>query len=184
MTEFFRNRTEPSAIEHIAAAGVAAAQAEIADIIVGVAKAVDVGRAIRVRRIGADQGVSQGMKEQPDAPILTELVIRVAHGVRRRNLLDTLLEPVVEGGTPRGHIQQRRALARTGGSVVPITTASCGRSRVAVFEPVIHSPKAIVFEVPSVTDWMPIAGPKPGTCRWGQPSRPSSRRRAVAKLIH
>ena len=34
-----------------------------------------------------------------------------------------------------------------------------------MLEPVIHSPIAIVFEVPSVTDWMPIGGPK----TWNMP---------------
>ena len=51
------------------------------------------------------------------------------------------------------------------GKVCRYTTTSCGRVSVPLVEPVSHSPMAIVFEVPSVTDWRPIGGPK----TWNMP---------------
>ena len=52
-------------------------------------------------------------------------------------------------------------------------------------EPVIHSPKAIVFEVPSVTDCIPIAGPKTANMPLGA-AEPDGLFgvRAVAILLH
>ena len=79
-----------------------------------------------------------------------------------RDLLGALLQPGVEAAAAGGH--QSKAPSpdvAPAGNVVPITTTSCGNwSSRDVVDPVIHSPMAIVFEVPSVTDWIPIAGPK------------------------
>jgi hypothetical protein len=83
LIEFSRNRTEPSVMSTLWPPGWRLdGQPEVPVIVVGVDDTVHVGDAVEEWRVRADQGVAKGIKVQPDAPVLAELIMKVAAGHR------------------------------------------------------------------------------------------------------